>query len=350
MGKMGFTEIYGQKRAIELLKAGFRTGRISHAYLFYGPSGVGKAKTAVAFAQLLNCERSEEAEPCNRCSQCYKIALGNHPDVEVIKPDGASIKIEQMRNMQEKVYFKCYEGKFKVIMIEDAHLMTVQAANSLLKVLEEPPAETVFILLAEELNLLPITIQSRCLPVSFAYLSESIMGKVLSEMGIEIPFSLALAQGSLGKALDIAHNVEYQEYWQKFNQIFADIKKGGYHELFSWAETIDKEKKEKGKDKNKTNMAEIILEWLTTLYRDRIIWFATGEKELLLGATKNLSHNANAESITDVKLEGSFKALEEINKAVHSLKNNGNCRLTMEVLFVNLRNIEQRERGGNPND
>ncbi|MFA6780246.1 MAG: DNA polymerase III subunit delta' [Paludibacteraceae bacterium] len=316
--KMGFTKIDGQKRAIALLKAGFRTRRISHAYLFYGPQGVGKFKAALVFAQLLNCDSPVEEEPCGCCSPCRKIASGNHPDLEVIKPDGASIKIEQMRVLQEKVYLKCYEGKFKVIMIDEAHLLTLEAANSLLKVLEEPPAETVFILLADDLNKLPVTIQSRCQPLPFAYLEET-------------------AMQSLSKALGMAESDDYQQFRSKAEDVFVAIKNEGYAQLFSWAEKLDQEK----------NLAEIILEWLLVLYRDRMVLLSTDGVDLANGSkARSFTANSGIENFSGADLAGCFAAIEEINKAVYSLKNNGNYRLTIEVLFIKLRNIEQRERWG----
>lgn len=202
-------------------------------------------------------------------------------------------------------------------MINQAHLLTIQAANSLLKVLEEPPAETMFILLAEDLNKLPITIQSRCQLIPFAHLTE-----------VENPNFSVLALTSAEEAT--------------LEQLFAELKKGGYKEALSWAEVMDKSK---AKDRNWVEMA---LEWLTILYRDRLIWLATGQEELLLGA--GLGADGPEERIelgskSNADLEGCFKALEELNKGVYSLKNNGNYRLTMEALFINLRKIEQKERG-----
>lgn len=335
---MGFTKIQGQKRAIELLKTGFQAERVSHAYLFYGPEGAGKLKTALLFTQLLNCERPKEAEPCGSCIQCQKIATGNHPDIKVIVPDGGSLKIEQIRSLQEKVYYRCYEGKKKVIMINHAHLLTIEAANSLLKVLEEPPAETMFILLVEDPNKLPITIQSRCQPIPFAHLTEA---------GNPPP--------SLVSVLTPAEEA-------KLEQLFAELKEGGYKEALSWAELIDKSKdKNKEKEKEKS-WGEITLEWLRMLYRDRLIWLTTAEEELLLGLGSGLEQGTSlglgtdgAEegtapgSVSRADIEGCFKALELINKAEYALKNKSNCRLTMEVLFINLKKIEQKERGLNPN-
>jgi DNA polymerase-3 subunit delta' len=317
---MGFKDIYGQNRAIALLKAGFKAGRNSHAYLFYGPEGVGKFKTAVAFAQLLNCSSpTEEAEPCGTCIACRKIISGSHPDLIVVRPDGNSLKIEQMRILQEKVYYKCYEGKFKVIIIDDAHLLTIEAANSLLKVLEEPPAETVFILLANDLNKLPITIHSRCQPLPFSYLDEMVLRKILQQQGKETPPTLDLAQGSASKALEMVDNPVYQQFWEQAKEKFKAIKQGGYREIFSWAEKLDKAKNRK--------LCELTLEWLLVMYRNKIV----------------------EQDFSGADLAGCFTALEEINKAVYAIKNNGNYRLTMEVLLIKLRNIEQRERGVIPN-
>ena len=317
---MGFKDIYGQNRAIALLKAGFKAGRNSHAYLFYGPEGVGKFKTAVAFAQLLNCSSpTEEAEPCDTCIACRKIISGSHPDLIVVRPDGNSLKIEQMRILQEKVYYKCYEGKFKVIIIDDAHLLTIEAANSLLKVLEEPPAETVFILLANDLNKLPITIHSRCQPLPFSYLDEMVLRKILQQQGKETPPTLDLAQGSASKALEMVDNPVYQQFWEQAKEKFKAIKLGGYREIFSWAEKLDKAKDRK--------LCELTLEWLLVMYRNKIV----------------------EQDFSGADLAGCFTALEEINKAVYAIKNNGNYRLTMEVLLIKLRNIEQRERGVIPN-
>ena len=316
---MGFKDIYGQNRAIALLKAGFKAGRNSHAYLFYGPEGVGKFKTAVAFAQLLNCSSpTEEAEPCGTCIACRKIISGSHPDLIVVRPDGNSLKIEQMRILQEKVYYKCYEGKFKVIIIDDAHLLTIEAANSLLKVFGRTTSRDCVYSLANDLNKLPITIHSRCQPLPFSYLDEMVLRKILQQQGKETPPTLDLAQGSASKALEMVDNPVYQQFWEQAKEKFKAIKQGGYREIFSWAEKLDKAKDRK--------LCELTLEWLLVMYRNKIV----------------------EQDFSGADLAGCFTALEEINKAVYAIKNNGNYRLTMEVLLIKLRNIEQRERGGYP--
>lgn len=306
--ELGFAEItgQGQKRASALLKAGFQAGRISHAYLFSGQKGCGKYQAALTFTQLLLCEDPQEAEPCGNCLQCHKVAAGNHPDVEIIVPDGASLKIEQIRTLQEKVYYQAYEGKYKVIIIRQAHLLTEEAANSLLKILEEPPDKTVFLLLAEDMAKLPITIQSRCQPVPFAFLANSGRTEETEEFG-------------------------RKKARLKLDELLAGLRQGGYKELFGWAEMIDKMNK---KEANKKDLMELIFEQLTLIYRDTLVWLFTGRRDLLM------------ESVGDALVSGAdaagcLQALAEINKAVYALKYNANNRLNLEVLLVKLRKIEQ---------
>jgi len=329
---MSFSEIYGQKRAVELLKTNFVAGRISHAYLFYGPKGVGKFKTARVFTQLLNCNNPDKGEPCDVCSSCRKILSGNHPDVEIIRPEGSSVKIEQTRALHGKLYYKCYEGEFKVIMLDDADFMTVDAANSLLKALEEPPERTVFILIAEDMNKLPITIQSRCQLVSFVYLDDRLINEVFKEKQIEVSFPLSLAQGSLGKAMEMSKSQDYQKLWDKVKQILTDIKTAGYKEIFAWTAILEKDRE----------LLDSVLEWMLIIYRDRIVWLSTGKEDYLLRAGVKFEDGCD--------LQGCFEALDAVNKALYALKCNGNVRLTMEVLLVELKNVEQNGKRGESND
>jgi DNA polymerase-3 subunit delta' len=315
--EFGFAQIKGQKRAIALLQAGFAAGRISHAYLFYGPKNCGKWPTALTFTQLLLCEAPRGAEPCGVCLPCRKVATDNHPDVEVIVPDGASLKIEQMRSMQEKVYYRSYEGKYKVFIIRQADQLTEQAANSLLKVLEEPPAQTVFLLLAEDLGKLPITIQSRCQLIPFAYLN-----------------SAGLTGGTEEQARLSAKG--------KFAELLAGLRQGGYKEIFAWAEMIDRTNKDA---ENKKELMAMILEQLTVFYRNSIVYRATGNRELFLAQGLGIGAEKDGDVITSgADIEGCLAALAEINKAVYNLKYNANKRLNIEVLLMKLRKIEQREQ------
>jgi DNA polymerase-3 subunit delta' len=165
---MPFAAIEGQERAVNYLKRSIAQGRLGHALLFTGPEGVGKKSTALALAQALNCEHPQAQEACGVCVSCRKIMDLHHPDVQLIVPDGQFIKIDQIREqVQHQVLLNPMEGNVKVYIIDAADSMTVEAANSLLKILEEPPGFVVLVLVATQPFLLLDTIRSRCQEVRF---------------------------------------------------------------------------------------------------------------------------------------------------------------------------------------
>jgi len=165
-----FDEIIGQAPIITTLKNAIKSGKISHAYLFSGPRGTGKTSTARVFAKALNCSNRNGVNPCDKCEQCKKITLGTA--VNVIEIDAASNrKIEDIRDLKDKIAYKTLEGIYKVYIIDEVHMLTNEAFNAILKTLEEPPANTVFILATTEPQKVPITIASRCQRFDFGRIS-----------------------------------------------------------------------------------------------------------------------------------------------------------------------------------
>ncbi|MCR4442128.1 MAG: DNA polymerase III subunit delta' [Peptococcaceae bacterium] len=320
---MGFERLKGQARAVSILQAALKSKRVSHAYLFQGPGGVGKNLAASLFAQALNCETPSGENPCENCAACRKIKAGSHPDILRILPDGASLKIAQIRTMQEKAYFKCYEGKFKVIMIDDVHLLTTEAANCLLKILEDPPERTVFILLAEDAGKLPLTILSRSQAVPFGPLDDGLIHELLAERGIKTVIPPGLSRGSAGKAFEIAQKLNRQEFMGIMAELFEDMRSGGYQEACSWAEKLEKDRE----------LMELVLEFIALYYRDTIVKRVTGEA----AGTLDLIAAGNC------SLKSCYRALEELDKAGSRLSSNANTRLVLEILFFNLRNIEREK-------
>lgn len=155
-------------KIISQLRSSIVRGRLAHAYLFSGPTGSGKKETAKTLAKILNCEL-KGADSCGLCSSCKKIENNSHPDVRWILPggDSDSIKIEDIRNLQREISMKPYEGRYKVYTIIDADTMTEEAANCLLKTLEEPPGDALLILTSSNIKMLLSTIVSRCQVVKF---------------------------------------------------------------------------------------------------------------------------------------------------------------------------------------
>ncbi len=155
-----FEDVVGQKHIIQTLKNAIDQNRIGHAYLFCGPRGTGKTSVAKIFAKMLNCE-SENHKPCEKCTNCQMVQSGNHPDI--IEIDAASNNgVDEVRNLIERVKYAPMQGKYKVYIIDEVHMMTTGAFNALLKTIEEPPAHVVFILATTEPNKVIPTIISRC--------------------------------------------------------------------------------------------------------------------------------------------------------------------------------------------
>ncbi len=194
--------VFGQQQATDLLLAAVRSGRLAHAYLFTGIEGIGKFTAAVALAKALNCrERADDF--CANCTACRKIEKRLHPDCFFIEPDKNVIKIEQVREMQKKIIFKPLEGNKKVVIIDQAEKLNLHAANCLLKTLEEPPDDTVLILIAQSGAPLLPTIRSRCQIIRFAPLSTAVISAILRNKATraDIDFVAALSQGSMKRAL-----------------------------------------------------------------------------------------------------------------------------------------------------
>ena len=169
-----FSEIVGQDHVTRTLEGGVKSGRISHAYIFSGPRGVGKTTAARILARCLNCASGPTAIPCNTCSQCKAVINGSSTDVYEI--DGASNNsVDNIRELREGVKYLPSEGKYRVYIIDEVHMLSNQAFNALLKTLEEPPAHAVFIFATTEIHKIPLTILSRCQRLDFKRIA---LGKI----------------------------------------------------------------------------------------------------------------------------------------------------------------------------
>lgn len=205
-----FDEVVGQQPIIQTLKNAIVQNRIAHAYLFCGPRGTGKTSIAKIFAKMLNCE-DESNKPCEKCTNCKMVQNGSHPDI--IEIDAASNNgVDEVRNLIDKVKYAPMQGKYKVYIIDEVHMMTTGAFNALLKTIEEPPAHVVFILATTEPNKVIPTIISRCQRFDFNKVSQKDIEKRLSivckEEKIEIdPEAISLiaqlADGGMRDSLSI---------------------------------------------------------------------------------------------------------------------------------------------------
>lgn len=206
---MPFKSLTGNERIKRLLKRAVAEGRIGQGLIMAGHSGVGKRQYALALAQALNCERPAEGDACGTCLPCRKIEKGEHPDVSTITrpPDKQFLLIEQMRDMSRNAQFRPYEGRRRVYIIDDAHRLRIEAANSILKILEEPPDTSLIILVTPRPYMLLETIRSRCQILNFAPLTVSEMESYLKSNfkrpAEESRLLARLSRGSIGRAMEI---------------------------------------------------------------------------------------------------------------------------------------------------
>ncbi len=203
---MPFSQVHGHLRAVQLLQRLLTNGRLAHAYLFSGPEGVGKATVARAMAAHLFCTDAGSLEPCGVCPGCLQFASGNHPDFLSIQPEGVSIKIDQIRALKKQLAFSPFAGGMRVVLIDQAQTMRREAGNSLLKLLEEPPPDNLFLLIASEAEPILPTILSRCQVIAFAPLAYELAAEIIADHSPQLNDQEALMLAKLsggcpGKAL-----------------------------------------------------------------------------------------------------------------------------------------------------
>src|SRR5213593_3744885 len=173
---MPFAQVFGHRRLVSLLSRSIENDSLPPSLLFAGPDGVGKRLTAIAVAQTLNCvERGPwTAEPgsvdaCGRCPVCTRIARNVHPDVLIVEPgDSGAIKIDQVRDIVDRAAYRPFEGRRRVVIVDEADALVPAAQNALLKTLEEPPPSSTFILVTARPDMLLPTVRSRCIRLWFA--------------------------------------------------------------------------------------------------------------------------------------------------------------------------------------
>lgn len=246
---MSLGDIVGQKRAVSILRGVIRRKRVASSYLFCGEEGIGKKKTAVNFAKALNClgmeqteksgpsffylpeevdtggaETSEPEDACDVCSSCVKIISGSHPDVIIVSPEEGQIKIDDIRRIDEALSYRPFEGRRKVVIVDAADTMNISAANAFLKTLEEPPPESVIILVSSRPGMLPATIRSRCCRIGFFALPVDACAGLLKDSVADDKLGLvaAMSMGCPGTAM----NADLLEERAWFVSLFGGMLKG----------------------------------------------------------------------------------------------------------------------------
>ncbi|MDB4444196.1 DNA polymerase III subunit delta' [bacterium] len=334
-----FSKIIGQDRAINFLKQVMASEKIPHAYLFVGIPGVGKTTTAVALTQAINCHAPVNQEGCGQCKSCRQLMGGNFPDLEIIRPDGQNIKIEQIRKLNRSFGFKPMAGRYRISIVHQAERMRDEAANAFLKTLEEPPEGNVLILnVTEPLNLLP-TIVSRCQKVPFRPIPARLISDwLLTKKDLDEEKALVLARlsgGSLGRALEMWES-DFLEKRQ--DCLFNLIKLTG----LSLVQALELALESTGKDKKREIDASgdggifgLLSIW-KTWYRDLLVLKTEGPEELLINV--DFSHKLkNIEK--SFKIENLINSILIIEKAQRDLLHTRNMDLMMENTVLALKRL-----------
>jgi DNA polymerase-3 subunit delta' len=342
---MAFKDIKGHNRAIILLQKAIMSGRVSYSYLFVGPESVGKKTTALNFAKVLNCTaplyKDMTVDCCEICNNCQKINAHNHPNIILIKPEGSSIKIEQIKEIQEKIQFKPLSGKWQLVIIEQSETMTKEAANSILKLLEEPPSYIVIILISTNLHLLLPTIVSRCQVFRFNLLSpdliQELLINILNISGETASLYGSIANGRVDRAIEMSEKKDMEEFRRNIIELVSG-KKGDY----IWKVSTEKDKiniekisiyrdMEKKSFRFSSNNLSLFFEFILLWYRDLLILKELGDRKRLI----NIDHLEILEQdARHMSIEELFSRISIVNQSKENIKKNINIRLMIEN-FIN---------------
>ena len=331
-------DVVGQERAVSLLERSLAGHSVAHAYLFTGPEQVGKRTLALALARALNCEA--DSPPCGDCGSCRKITAGRHADVQIItlgagdakekeKPQ-TEIGIDRIRELQHSASLPPFEGRYKVFIIDGAEMMSGEAANALLKTLEEPVGRVVFVLLTASERRLPATVVSRCQRLELAPLSRASVAEALTHRwGIDITRAMLLAglsRGALGWAVRAVQDDSLlRSRAERFSRL-DEVVAGGIEARFGYARELSHEF-----GQSRELVAETLNLWLGW-WRDLLL-AKIGCPEMVANRDRLAALNSQAR---DYSLCGVRDFISRLQAASVELRCNANPQLVLEVLLLNI--------------
>ncbi|HUV56924.1 MAG TPA: DNA polymerase III subunit delta' [Dehalococcoidales bacterium] len=331
-------QVVGQNKVVSLLQHSLERQALAHAYLLVGPPHTGKMTLALNLAQALNCEASEP--PCGQCPSCQKIASGKHADVQIISltSNGNSaeaksqteIGIDQIRQLQHSASLPPFEGKYKVFIIDGAELLSNEAANCLLKTLEEPEDRVIFILLTVEERLLLSTVISRCQRLELSPLAASEAEAALTtRWNIEpeqAKLLTRLCHGRLGWAVSAALDASLlQQRTEKIDRLLA-ILGANYDERFAYATQLANQFSQ-----NREAVQELLNLWLDWWRDLMLVKTGCGDAITNIDFKTTLVNMAGDYSLAQVKT-----SINSIQATEKELRQNANPRLALEVLMLDI--------------
>lgn len=337
---MLFDNIQGQESALAILRHALVGDRLGHAYLFTGPTGVGKKRTALALAQALLCD-DKPREGCGVCAGCVSVAAGTHPDLFVVAPVAGKrdVTIDQVRDLQRLLGLHAVRGGKKVALLDDAHLLNPAAQSALLKILEEPPGDALLILCTVNSATLSRPLLSRCQQVRFAALPLSVVEDLLvREHGKDPATAHALAlysRGSLGRAVALDPQVftEERQYAVKEIQYLSGASFTTLTRLAEWL-VADRAKKTPASDQPAEGRAtgerlEILLSW----YEEVLRYVLVGQEGVVYYQD---CLPAVAAAAAGLDAPEALRQLTLVYDTIQALRRNANRQLAVEDLLVQL--------------
>lgn len=324
-----FKDVVGHKDIINYIRNAVTENKVSHAYILNGERGSGKKMLANLFATTLLCEK-QGPDPCNACHSCHQAESGNHPDIiRVTHEKPSTISVDDIRRqVNEDIQIKPYQGPYKIYIIAEADLMTVQAQNALLKTIEEPPAYAVIFLLTENAEALLPTITSRCVMLKLRNIRDTLIRKYLMET-MHVPdykadMCTAFAQGNMGRAIMLASSDHFNEIREEAVQLLKYINEMDISEVTKAIKKIGTYKLEIN------DYLDIIMIW----YRDVLLYKATKDmdKVVFKDQISYIQERAKKSSYEGIEL-----ILESLEKAKTRLKANVNFDLVMELLLLTIK-------------
>ena len=324
-----FKDVVGHKDIIKYIHNAVEENKVSQAYILNGERGSGKKMLANLFATTLLYEKGGPA-PCNVCHSCKQAERGNHPDIIRVNHEKLNtISVDDIRQQANNdLQSKPYQGPYKIYIIAEADLMTVQAQNALLKTIEEPPEYAVIFLLTENAEVLLPTITSRCVMLKLRNIRDTLIRKYLME-SLQIPdykadMCTAFAQGNMGRAIMLANSEYFNEIREEAVQLLKYINEMDVSEIVKAIKKISTYKLEVN------DYLDIIMIW----YRDVLLYKATKEMDRVVFKDQlpYIQERARKSSYEGIEL-----ILESLEKAKQRLKANVNFELVMELLLLTIK-------------
>lgn len=327
----GFKDVVGHKNIIQYISNAVKTDKVSHAYILNGEKGSGKKLLASLFSMSLQCrDREEDGDVCGKCQSCRQAVNNNQPDIiNVTHEKPNTISIDDIREqVNQDITIKPYSSRYKIYIIADADMMTVQAQNAILKTVEEPPEYAIIMLLTENAETLLPTIRSRCVMLKLRNIKDQLVKKYLMEQ-MQIPdykadVCVAFAQGNMGKAIMLATSEHFNEIKEEAVHLMRHMNELELSELMDAAKRSTSYKLEIG------DYLDVIAIW----YRDVLIYKATKnvDRVVFSDQLKYIKERANKSSYEGIEI-----ILDALEKAKSRLRANVNFELTMELLLLTIK-------------